>query len=91
MRTGRTNPQGSSLDWRQALQRYAPRMVVCQRCHTHCHTGVERAERLCSFHLYACGLGAQMEAAHYRLVTLLARQATVLEDRTNAADALSRR
>jgi hypothetical protein len=76
------------LDWRQALARYAPRIVVCQRCHTHCKTGVERAERLCSFHLYACGLGAQMEAAQYRLVTILARRATVLQARMTPADAL---
>lgn len=86
MRTGRTNSQGSGLDWRQALARYAPRIVVCQRCHTHCSTGVERAERLCAFHLSACGLGAQMEATRYQLVTLLARQVITLQTPTPAAD-----
>lgn len=64
----------TGLDWRQAIQRYVPRIVVCQRCHTHCATEGERAERLCTFHLYACGLGMQMDAAHYRLVTLLERR-----------------
>ncbi len=78
-----------ALNWWQALKRYAPWIVVCQRCHTRCETDVERAERLCSFHLYACGLGIQMEAAQEQLVTLLARRGTFLQSQTDAADSPS--
>ncbi len=72
------------LNWWQALQRSAPWIVVCQRCHTRCETGVERAEQLCSFHLYTCELGTQMEAAQEQLVALLARRVTFLQSQTNS-------
>jgi hypothetical protein len=79
MRVPKNTLSLTGLDWRQAIQQYVPRIVVCQRCHTHCATGVERAERLCTFHLYACGLGMQMDAAHHRLVTLLERRVAFLQ------------
>jgi hypothetical protein len=66
-----SNKSQAGLDWRQALQRYAPRIVVCQHCNERLWSGVERVEGLCTFHLYACGLGIRKDSAQHRLLIQL--------------------
>lgn len=74
MRPTSDNPQTPGLDWRQALHRYAPQVVVCRHCNELLWDGVERAEGLCTFHLYTCGLGARLETAQRRLLMQLTRR-----------------
>jgi len=74
MRAPKSNPPLAALDWRQALQHYASRIVACRHCNELLWGGVERAEGLCTFHLYTCGLGTRKDSAQHRLLTLLARR-----------------